>query len=138
MQRGEFKSLDTAKEYLTLKSGGAPAAQENTPAEQEQDPVIQAKAEVLAAQARRIQSARGIDVMAAYNGNQDIQRRVLTGEWDFYDVAEYLSTRRNPPAPARSANGARAERTSIANMSERQWEALQKNLAAGKKYNVRD
>lgn len=140
VRTGEFKSLETAKEYLTLKAGKTPMAQEapQHPEQENVDPVIQAKADLLAAQARKIESARGIDVMAAYNADKSIQQKVLSGEWDFYDVAEYLSTRRNPPAPARSANGARAERTSIRNMTEAQWKRLNDNLAAGRRYNARE
>ena len=132
---GEFKSLETAREYLTLKSGRQPMKAEP---QQESDPVIQAKADMLAKQAQKIKSSQGLDVMAAYNQDSSIQQRIASGEWDFYDVAEYLQNRRNPPSPARSSNGARSEKVSIKNMSEKQWQALQANLGQGKKYSLRD
>ena len=137
VRNGEFKSLETAKEYLTLKSGGKFTAAAKEEPEQETDPVIQAKADVLAKQAHKIQAARGIDVMAAYNNDPQVQQKIGSGEWDFYDVADYLQSRRNPPSPARSSNGARAEKTSIRNMTEAQFKALQKNVAEGRVYDMR-
>ena len=137
VRRGEFRSLETAKEYLTLK-GGQPRQAQPEENQQEVDPVIQAKADLLAGQARRIKESRGVDVMAAYNQDPQIQQRIANGEWDFYDVAEYLSSRRNPPSPARSANGGRADRTSISDMTDAQWKRLNENLAKGKRYNVRN
>ena len=135
VDNGEFKSLDTAKEYLTLKSGRQPKVVEKQ--EPEIDPTIQAKADFLANQAHKIKSSRGVDVMAAYNEDPQIQQRIASGEWDFYDVADFL-TKRNPPSPARSSNGAHTERTSISKMTDKQFRALQDNLAHGKKYNLRD
>ena len=135
VDNGEFKNIETAKEYLTLKSG-----RQFKPVEREEpevDPAIQAKADVLAQQAHKIKSSRGVDVMAAYNNDPQIQQRIASGEWDFYDVADFL-TKRNPPSPARSSNGARSERVSIRNMTDKQFEALQRNLAQGRKYNLRD
>lgn len=131
---GKIADLDTAVEYLTMKNGRQPKGQPK----QEVDPAIQAKADVLAAQAHKIKSASGIDVMAAYNDDAEIQQKVASGEWDFYDVRDFLQSKRNPPSPARSSNGARPEKTSIKNMSEAQWKALQKNLDQGKRYNLRD
>jgi len=141
VRNGEFRSLDTAKEYLTLKSGRQPekAVQaEEQPRQQETDPVIQARADLLAQQAHKIESSRGIDVMAAYNGDSEIQRKVASGEWDFYDVADYLAQKRNPPSPARTSNGAHTEKASIRNMTDKQFKALQDKIAHGVKYNLRE
>ena len=132
---GKISDLETAVEYLTMKSGRQPVQPRQ---EQEVDPTIQAKADVLAQQAHKIMNASGVDVMAAYNENAEIQQKVASGEWDFYDVRDYLQNKRNPPSPARSSNGAHTEKASIKNMSESQWKALQKNLAQGKRYNLRD
>lgn len=138
VRSGEFKSLDTAKEYLQLKGGRveAPKQAEQQAAEQtpDIDPVIQAKADMLAAQARKIKASRGLDVMAAYNSNPEIQRKLASGEWDFYDVAEAMSQDRRAPTISRSANGARSEKKSISEMSEAEWHRLQQNLANGKRY----
>jgi hypothetical protein len=131
---GKITDLETAVEYLTMKNGRQPKEQPK----QEVDPAIQAKADVLAAQAHKIKSSSGIDVMAAYNDDAEIQQKVASGEWDFYDVRDFLQSKRNPPSPARSSNGAHTEKASIKNMSESQWKALQKNLDQGKRYNLRD
>lgn len=133
---GKIADFETAVEYLTMKSGRKPTEQPRQ--EQEVDPAIQAKADVLAQQAHKIQSSSGVDVMAAYNNDPQIQQKIASGEWDFYDVRDYLQTRRNPPSPARNSNGARTEKSSIKNMSDAQWKALQKNLSQGKRYDVRD
>ena len=137
VRSGEFKSLETAKEYLQLKGGRTQQPKPEQPAEDQQpeiDPVIQAKADMLAAQARKIKASRGLDVMAAYNSDPEIQRKLATGEWDFYDVAEAMSEERHAPSISRSANGARSEKKSIADLSEQEWQRLQKNLADGRKY----
>ena len=136
VRSGEFKSLDTAKEYLQLKGGRAPQQQPAEQPEQEQqqiDPAIQAKADMLAAQARKIRQSRGLDVMAAYNSDPEIQRRLATGEWDFYDVAESLEQQRAPTI-ARSANGAHGEKKGIADLNDKEWRRLQENLKNGKRY----
>lgn len=141
VRSGEFRSLETAKEYLTLKSGRQPKAEpagEEPQAQPETDPVIQARADLLAQQAHKIEASRGIDVMAAYNSDSEIQRKVASGEWDFYDVADFLANKRNPPSPARASNGAHTEKTSIRNMTDKQFKALQDKLAHGVKYNLRE
>ena len=142
VRSGEFRNLETAKEYLTLKQGRqpekAPKEEEQQHQQQETDPVIQARADLLAQQARKIEASRGSDVMAAYNEDQEIQRKVASGEWDFYDVADYLGQKRNPPSPARTSNGARSEKVSIRNMTDKQFNALQDKLAHGVKYNLRE
>lgn len=134
VRSGEFKSLDTAKEYLQLKGGRVEAPKQAAEQTPDIDPVIQAKADMLAAQARKIKASRGLDVMAAYNSNPEIQRKLASGEWDFYDVAEAMSQDRRAPTISRSANGARSEKRSISEMSEAEWHRLQQNLANGKRY----
>jgi hypothetical protein len=55
---------------------------------------------------------------------------------DFYDVAEQIAPRRVPRA-VRSANNASAGGLDISNMSESDFQKLQRDLAAGKKYDLR-
>ena len=142
VRAGEFKSLDTAKEYLRLKSGAPQPAEQiqpSVPQSQPQavDPVSRAKADVLLRQAEKIKANRGLDVMAVYNQNPDVQEKILSGEWDFYDVAEAMGQRRTPLAPVRSPNGIGVNAVSIQNMSEDQFKRLQANLASGRKYDLR-
>ena len=140
VQRGEFRTLDTAKEYLQLKSQGGYGqptdAREQQESEEAQavDPVIQARADLLAAQAHKIRDARGIDVMAAYNADPEIQRKLASGEWDFYDVADQIADRQQTPAPVRRSNGARTEPASIRNMNERQWRELNRRIDSGGRF----
>ena len=135
---GEFKSLERAKEYLRLKTGagGLPQAARVQDSDDGQavDPVVQAKADMLAAQARKIQQTRGLDVMAAYNGDQEIQRKLASGEWDFYDVAEMMEQNQSTPAPARRSNGAHNEPVSIRNMTEKQWRELNRRIDNGGRF----
>ncbi len=154
VQSGEFKSLERAKEYVRLKNGQKPAPAQEPPKEQPRDEQgrfqpkpseseNRARANLLAQQAQKLQSRRGLDVMGAFNSDPDIKNRVLSGEWDFYDVADYLDAggaqqgRRAVPAPVRNPNGAgSASGMSIANMSDAQFEKLQRELARGKRYDL--
>lgn len=134
---GEFKSKETALEYVKLKNGVSVSA---TPQQRDEkgrfaqeDPVARARANLLSEQAEKIRANRGLDVIGAYNNNPEIQQKVLSGEWDFYDVADNIKQQR-VPAPMRSTNGASVSGVSIAQMTDAQFEQLQKNLAAGKTY----
>lgn len=153
---GEFKTRDRALEYVRLKGGvmtqpvqpepQQPATQPRdaqgrftAPAPQQQpanDPVIAARAQMLSQQADKIKARQGLDVMQAFNQDESIRQQVLSGNWDFYDVADALREGRMP-STVRSANGASAGATAIANMSEAQFQKLQENLAAGKIYDAR-
>lgn len=149
---GEFKSLDRAKEYVRMKNN-LPVQQEAPKQEQPRDntgrfapkqenavdPVLQARADLLAQQAEKIKTARGLDVMQALNEDAEIKQRVLSGEWDFYDVAEQLAQqpRRNAPPAVRKSNGVGAGgQFSIANMTKEQFAKLQENLAKGHRYDL--
>lgn len=152
---GEFKTLAIAKEYLSLKGGMPAQATEQTEeqhteqnrdqngrfasrAKQGEDPELNARADILARQARKIKTNRGLDVMEAFNADPDIKQKVLSGEWDFYDVADsMMGNQRTVSAPARSANGGGVSGVSIKNMSAEQFRKLNENLASGRRYDVR-
>lgn len=150
VESGEFKSLEIAREYLSLK-GGMPVTEKSDSGPQRdksgrfvsrteqagEDPALSARADILAKQARKIKTNRGLDVMEAFSSDPDIKQKVLSGEWDFYDVAESVSQERKPSAPARSANGGGVNSRSIMNMSAEQFRKLNENLAAGRRYDVR-
>lgn len=154
---GEFKTLERAKEYVRLKNG-VPAQQESAKTEpqksaperdaqgrfvrQEQpdDPVTQAKADLLARQAQKIMNTQGVDVMTAFQSDPNVQAKVLSGEWDFYDVAQELTGRagRRAPAPVYSPNSAGNQAgLSVANMSDEQFDRLNQSLASGRRYDMR-
>lgn len=152
---GEFKSLDRAKEYVRLKNGNVAPSTEEEPKEQPQrdsqgrftakqqdnapnDAMTRARSELLAAQAHKINTTRGVDVMQIFNSDPEVQKRVLSGEWDFYDVAENAAAPRNSaPAMMRSSNGSGTQSgVSIANMTDEQFRRLQENLSHGRRYDV--
>ena len=132
VEEGEFKSLERAKEYVRMKGGYTPEVEE---VEEEDDPRIEARADMLAQQVEKIKRNRGIDVMEIMENDPNVKARISSGEWDFYDVADYA--RNAPPAPVRTANGMNSTGFSIKNMSDDQFARLQANLSSGKKYNMR-
>lgn len=152
---GEFKTLERAKEYVRLKNG-VPVTQEASEPqrsaserdaqgrfvkqEQPSDPVTQAKADLLAKQAQKIMNTQGVDVMAVFQSDPNVQAKVLSGEWDFYDVAQELTGRagRRAPAPVYSPNSAgNPGGLSVANMSDEQFDRLNQSLASGRRYDMR-
>lgn len=159
VRNGEFKTLNMAKEYVRLKNG-VPAeqtdqqqptgaqrdAQGRFAAAQDQseqnDPVVLARADLLAKQAQKIKQSTGLDVMQAFSSNPEIRQRVISGEWDFRDVADHLSAQgegsspRRVPTPMRSPNGANVSAVSVSDMSPEQFQKLQDNLASGRRYDM--
>ena len=77
--------------------------------------------------------------MQAINADEDMKNRVLSGEWDFYDVAESMaSPQHNSPVPVRTSNGGTSpSAVSISGMTDDQFRRLQANLANGRIYDMR-
>ena len=151
VRQGEFKSLDRAKEYLQLKQGMMPVA-DAEPKQQprnakgqyaapQDDPVISARIDLLTNQANKIKSRRGIDVMAEFNSNEEIKQKVLSGEMDFYEVAEQMTAtpKKRPPSPTRSPNGASGKNNpnAIEQMSDEQFAKLEKRISEGARFTLR-
>lgn len=152
VRQGEFKSLERAKEYLQLKQGVTPQAvtpqqQQNRDAQgrftsnAQADDGVSARADILAKQAEKLKAKRGLDVMAEFNANEETRQKVVSGEWDFYDVADEMDAsqqrRKSTPAPMRSPNGASgSEKSSIATMTDEQFKRLERNISGGKRYSV--
>jgi hypothetical protein len=136
LRQGEFKSLDRAKEYLKLKQG-MPVQQEQP----QEDPAIKARIEMLQHQANRIKANTGVDVIAEYQTNDEIKRKIQSGEMDFYDVAEYMKEkpkRKKVQAPVRSSNGAGGTKlNAIESMSDEQFDRLVKKVQGGARYSLR-
>lgn len=147
VQQGEFKSVERAKEYLQLKQGMTPAPVSEQQPRNEQgrfapknDPVIEARIELLANQADKIKDKTGIDVMAEFNSDLEIKNAVLSGEMDFYEVAEQMkqSPKKRPPAPMRSPNGASNVITNpIMDMSDEQFRKLNQRLDEGARISMK-
>jgi len=159
VRSGEFRSKETALEYVRMKNGqpatppaqqtqqqpardaqGRFTAQQEPQAEGQSNPVAKARADLLAHQAEKIKANRGLDVMQAFNANPEYKQKVLSGEWDFYEVADAMQqeggNRRTPPSPMRSPNGVTPGKFDVANMSDAQFAKLQAALASGKVFDA--
>ena len=73
--------------------------------------------------------------------DNEIKQKVISGEMDFYDVAEYMKnrpSRKRPPAPTRSPNGA-SETSSgaIMSMSDDQFDKLVERVRGGTRFRER-
>ena len=136
---GEFKSIERAKEYVRLKGGVTPEETANAQQAQPAQPASEAPnphLQLLAKQADKLM-ARGIDVMDVFRNDERIRNAVLSGQMDFYDVAENVKPQRRMPSAVRNANNASAGSLDIRNMSDAQFQKLQRDLAAGKKFDLR-
>lgn len=149
VQSGEFKNLETAKEYLRLKQGlpahaAEPEVQtqprnangQYAPKTNSNDAATQARIDMLRHQADRIKESRGVDVIAVWNSDPDIKRKVIAGEMDFWDVADEIASKpkkSKPPAPVRTPNGAANDQQvdAIMNMSKEQFDRLVKRVQSG-------
>ena len=145
VRTGQVKSLETAKELVRYRQGmaqqAAPAEEAPQATDGERDPATAARIDLLSHQADRIRERQGIDVISAFMNDEEVKQKVVSGEWDFYDVAEALTEeqkpRRKPPAPMRSPNGASgAEKSTIASMSDEQFEKLEKKIKGGARYSI--
>ena len=147
VRQGEFKSLDRAKEYLQLKQGIQPQPKAQPPRNEQgqfqsrNDAAIETRAQVMAEQAVKVQESRGVDVLSEYYDNDETRQKIISGEWDFYDVADMLekrkSSRPKAPSPMRSPNGASgSEKSSIASMSDEQFRRLEARISEGARYKI--
>ena len=155
VRTGEFKTLETAKEYLRLKRGQAapetPAPEQQQPRNDkgqfapkdqkadEIDPEARVRAKFFRAQAEKVKASTGLDVIAEFNNNEEIRNKVISGEMDFYDVANEMKKagRRRPPAPMRSPNGASSSsKNKIDAMSDAEFERMDENIDKGKRYRL--
>jgi hypothetical protein len=144
---GKIKDLEVAKDYLRMKGGmpSAPVQEAQQPREpngqfaQKTSPAVEAKIDMLAEQANKVQAKTGIDVVAIMSSNEDIKNKIVNGEIDFYDVAEMASkeqSRRKPPAPTRSPNGASGQTApnAIDTMSDEQFDRMERRIKEGARY----
>lgn len=134
---GKISDREMALDYL--KRGGTV----QKPAEQPRDehgrftakPEVSQRGNELYQQALTIKAVTGVDVMAMYNTDPAIKQKILDGEWDFKDVYD-ASKAVKAPAPVRSSNGVPMGNTSIANMSDAQFEKLEEALRRGAKVKI--
>ena len=151
VRSGEVKNLETAKELVRLRKGQPTTATQDRGEQPrndkgqyapKEDPVTAAQISMLEHQAERIKASGGPDVIEAFQNDAEIKRKVVSGEMDFYDVADELRKqtpkRGRPPAPMRSPNGASgSQKSTIAGMSAEQFAKFDKSLdEEGKRYRV--
>ena len=147
VKKGDFRTVELAKEYLQLKQGIAPSAPAPAkPAEQprqsngqfapKSDPGVTAQINMLAHQADTIKAKTGVDVMAEFSSNPEIKQKVMAGEMDFYDVLDQMKApRKKPPAPMRSPNGVNGQiKSTIMSMTDKQFEQLEKRVREGARF----
>ena len=85
-------------------------------------------------QADAIKGRNGPDVIAEFQSNPEIKKKVISGEMDFYDVADMMKApKKKPPAPMRSPNGASGTNNpnAIESMSKEQFARMEKRIAEG-------
>jgi hypothetical protein len=97
---------------------------------------------MLQEQADEISADGGPDVIAEFKNNEEIKRKVIAGEMDFYGVAYAMNHRRpaakRPPSPTRSPNGANGQSGgTIMSMTDKQFELLEKKVREGHTFRER-
>jgi len=143
VNEGEFKSLERAKEYLQMKQGIAPKEEQprNDQGQYTSREVIETETRIaeLKKQASKISENSGLDVIEEFNANPTIKKKVISGEMDFYDVADYMrKQKKRPPSPMRSPNGASGTNpNAIDSMSDAQFERMEKRIKEGARYTLR-
>lgn len=133
VRTGKVKDLETAKELVRYRQGNPPQpAQQPEPQQPQNDPVLQTRIDMLQHQADRIRSSGGPDVIAEFKTNEEIRTKIVSGEMDFYDLAEQMKApgRRKTSSPMRSPNGASGASHSFdfENMSSEQFAQLDKKI----------
>ena len=145
VRSGQVKDLETAKELVRYRQGQSQPVQTEQPRNEkgqfaQKTSTTDMTADFLARQAQKIKQNKGVDVMAEFNNNEETRQKVLSGEWDFYDVADSIAEKkasRKAPPPMRSSNGASgAEKSAIASMTDEQLERLDKRLDGGARFKV--
>lgn len=94
------------------------------------EPTLEQRAQSLFNQAQTIRDYTGLDVMELFNTNADVHQKVVSGEWDFKDVARNYGKQSaaHVPSPARSTNRSGREAKTIATMTDAEFEAFDKQL----------
>lgn len=150
VKSGEVKDLETAKELVRYRQGQPvqPRKDQQPRNEQgqftsQQEAIENARTEariaVLKHQAEKIKANGGPDVIAEFSNNPEVKQKVISGEIDFYDVADMMKApKKRPPAPMRSPNGASgSEKSTIASMTDEQFEKFENKVSGGARFAVK-
>lgn len=152
VRQGIVKDLETGKELARYRMGQSQPTQADTKSQPrneqgqfapkeapKEDPATSARIGMLQHQADKIRAAGGPDVIAEFRDNPEIKQAIISGEMDFYDVAEQMKAqpRRKPPAPMRAPNGASgSDKTTVASMSDEQFERFERKVSEGTRFQV--
>lgn len=132
---GEFKSKDTALEYVKLKGGVQPEKKTTAPIQSEAK-TVEARAQELYSQAVSVQEETGVDVLQIYNDSPAIQKKVAAGKLDFNDIAELYGGNKTPPV-VRSANINAGGVVDFGKISNKQFASINEQLKQGKVIDLR-
>jgi len=143
---GDVKNIEIATELVRRRYGLSPdeSIQDNSTLKNPQPgttPVTMSdeRAALLGKQAEK-QIAKGIDVMTTFKNDPTARAKVLSGEWDMYDVAEYMTSDTSEasaaPPPVRKANGGNVSKVEISKMTSDQLKQLDKAIEGGSKFRV--
>lgn len=142
----KVSDIEIARELVRARNG-QPAQRQEQPRQangqfaQKTDPAAQARISMLEHQKERIDAAGGPDVASEFMKNENVKAKVVSGEWDFYDVADYMkekSNKKKPPSPMRSPNGASGTNpNAIDTMSDEQFERMERKIKEGARYTLR-
>jgi hypothetical protein len=149
----EHISEDFAMRVLRAERGLAPKAADTRPrdaqgrftaqepAESQPQRSVEDRAKELFTQAQQIERMGGPDVMAIFNGDASLRKRVADGEIDFFDIArEYggggRKARQAPPAVRGSYAGG-AQTRGIGDLSDEEFDRLQSRLEQGVSIDMR-
>lgn len=104
-----------------------------------QEAATEARINELKKQAQKIKAKGGPDVIKEFTENEDIKTRVVSGELDFYEVAEMMGKpKRKPPTPTRSSNGAsKVTPNAFAAMSDEQFDRFERQIDKGVRYKLK-
>ena len=96
---------------------------------------------MLAHQVDKLNARYGIDLIAEMNKDANVKNKILSGEMDFYDLAEQLKPEkpgRKPPAPTRSSNGASGHTpNAIDTMSDEQFARMERKISEGARFSLK-
>lgn len=141
VNNGEVKDIETARELVRYRQGQKPAQKPEQPrnADGKFSSKNDANIQFLAKQADRVKAQTGIDVVGILENDPEIRDKVFSGEMDFHEVAEMAKSRKRPPAPMRTPNGATGyEKNAIESMSDAQFKRLeQKIVEEGVRYTLK-
>lgn len=147
----KVSDIETARELVRLRNGqpAQTAEQPTQPMRNDQgrfaskaDVETSARIDMLKHQADSIRAKGGPDVIKEFQNNEEIKQKVIAGEMDFHDVADYLreqkASRKRPPSPMRSPNGASGTNpNAIDSMSDEQFAKLEKRIQEGARIRLR-